>query len=127
MGDYLYQYRNMMLWPEMWLRATGENLFEKSSFYRSTPEYLLYSVLPAGHWLSNDGDGPQDAAGGLGYSFMPDLATFGFYAWRNNNPYARWFAAHMQGWPHAGWERPWQAILCPTIAPSRSHSPICRR
>jgi hypothetical protein len=111
MGDYHYQYREMMTWPEMWLRATGENLFEKSAFYRAQPEYLLYLIMPAGHWLANDGDGPTDVLGGLSYSFMPDAATFHFYGWRNNQPSARWLARHMQGWPHAGIERRWQAIL----------------
>jgi len=100
-----------MLWPEMWLRATGQNLFEKSAFYRTTPDYLLYLIMPAGHWLANDGDGPMDSLGGLGYSFAPDAVTFHFYGWRNKNPYARWLARHMSGWPHANIERLWQAIL----------------
>ena len=92
MGDYLYQYNRMMNWPEMWLRATGEDLFGTCSFYRTQPDYLLYSILPAGHWLANDGDGPQDRLGALGSGFALDLATFHFYGWRNNNPCARWFA-----------------------------------
>jgi hypothetical protein len=110
-GTYHYQYKDFFFYPELWLRATGENLFEKCGFYRAQPEYLLYTILPEGRWLANDGDGPTDASGGLGKTHLPSAEVFHFYGLRNNNAYSRWLGRRLGGGVNAGWERPWQAIL----------------
>ena len=110
-GTYHYQYKDFFFFPGMWLRATGENLFEKCSFLRSQPMYELYSVMPGHRWFPSDGDGPIDAVGTAYRNWLYDIKLFAFYGGRNNNPYSRWFARHMQGWPNANWECPWQAIL----------------
>lgn len=108
-GDYGYQYMYFMLWPEMWMRATGENLFKTCGFYRTQPEYLLHTIRGEGKWLPGDGDAGFDGFGAR--------SIFHFYGWRNNNPYARGLASEMaknwNAWPNSGsgLNRPWMSIL----------------
>lgn len=111
MGDYQYQYMHFMYWPEMWLRATGENLFQTCGFYRNQPEYNYYSILPDGHWLPSDGDGSFDSLGAREWSDNPSRAYFHFYGWRSNNPAARWIDRQMKPWRTVGVLQPWQQIV----------------
>ncbi|MCX7047562.1 MAG: heparinase II/III family protein [Candidatus Sumerlaeota bacterium] len=112
MGDYQYQYLYFMQWPEMWLRATGDNLFKTCGFYRNQPDYLIYSLLPEQRLLPHEGDGGFGPLGEAHWSDALSVPAVHLYGWRNDNPHARWLAREMQNWK--GGVRhfmPWQQIV----------------
>lgn len=112
-GDYQTAFTYHWPPPEMWLQGTGENLFRKCGWLGKQPDYFLYLLLPAGHYLCNDGDGPTDLLGGLGDAFLPPRSTFAFYGLRNDNPFARWLARNWSGKAARtrGGGSPWEAIV----------------
>jgi hypothetical protein len=110
MGDYQFQYLYFMLFPELWYRATGDNLFNTCGFYHNQPMYLMYSLLPDHGLLPNDGDGGFAGPGAEPWENRLSASEAYLFAWRNNNPHARWLAREAVKWPRGRPWQPWQQL-----------------
>jgi hypothetical protein len=111
MGDYQFQYLAVMDYPEMWYRATGDSLFRTCGFYRHQPMYLIYSLLPDHGLVPHEGDAGFAGPGTEPWSIRLSVPLLHLYAWRNDNPYARWLAREAKAWPGGRPWEPWKQIV----------------